>query len=178
MEIKSTDPASFRLVYDSCYSVLVKICYHIVYNMDIAEDLVQEAFVRFYMKNISFTSDDEAKYWLIRVAKNLALNHIRRSKRESNMVDKVKIGVALSPSAGNGGEKELLDSETIREVRSAVAALPENLRMVIILKEYGNMDYKAISKVLGISEGNVKIRVHRARKKLEESLAGDEAYVY
>ena len=94
------------------------------------------------------------------------------------MVDKVKIGVSLSPSAGNGGEKELLDSETIREVRSAVAALPENLRMVIILKEYGNMDYKAISKVLGISEGNVKIRVHRARKKLEESLAGDEAYVY
>ena len=59
-----------------------------------------------------------------------------------------------------------------------MAALPENLRMVIILKEYGNMDYKAISKVLGISEGNVKIRVHRARKKLEESLAGDEAYVY
>ncbi len=178
MEIKSTDPASFRLVYDSCYSVLVKICYHIVYNMDIAEDLVQEAFERFYLKNISFPSADEAKYWLIRVAKNLALNHIRRSKRESNMVDKVKIGVSLSPSAGNGGEKELLDSETIREVRSAVAALPENLRMVIILKEYGNMDYKAISKVLGISEGNVKIRVHRARKKLEESLAGDEAYVY
>ena len=178
MEIKSTDPASFRLVYDRCYSVLVKICYHVIYNMDIAEDLVQEAFERFYLKNMSFPNADEAKYWLIRVAKNLALNHVRRSKRESSMVDKVKMGVSLGSDSNNAGEKALFDSETIREVRSAVAALPENLRMVIILKEYGNMDYKAISKVLGISEGNVKIRVHRARKKLEESLAGDEAYVY
>ena len=50
--------------------------------------------------------------------------------------------------------------------------------MVIILKEYGDLDYKSIGKVLGISEGNVKVRVHRARKKLEETLAGEEAYVY
>ena len=56
--------------------------------------------------------------------------------------------------------------------------MPENLRLVVVLKEYGELDYKSIGKVLGISEGNVKIRVHRARKKLEETLAGDDAYVY
>ena len=71
-----------------------------------------------------------------------------------------------------------MEGETVKEVRAAIKALPENLRMVIILKEYGHLDYKAIGRVLGISEGNVKIRVHRARKKLEESLSGDEGYVY
>ena len=93
------------------------------------------------------------------------------------MVDKVK---QRSGTGANNrdGEKELLEGETVKEVRGAVKGLPDNLRMVIILKEYGGLDYKAIGKVLGISEGNVKIRVHRARKKLEESLAGDEAYVY
>ena len=177
MEIKSTDPASFRLVYDSCYSVLVKICYHVVYNMDIAEDLVQEAFERFYLKNISFPSADEAKYWLIRVAKNLALNHIRRNKREIEMVEKVKRMPSVAIDSRDGA-KEAIEAENREEVRKAIAALPENLRLVIQLKEFSGLDYKSISKVLGISETNVKVRVFRARKKLEEALSMEERDVY
>ena len=177
MEIKSTDSDSFRRVYDSCYSVLLKICYHVVYNMDIAEDLVQESFERFYLKNMTFPSDDDAKYWLIRVAKNLALNHIRRVKRESGMMEKVRLEAGNAANI-HDAQAELDESETIREVRKAVSSLPENLRLVVVLKEYGELDYKSIGKVLGISEGNVKVRVHRARKKLEETLAGDDAYVY
>ena len=48
MEIKSTDQSAFRNVYKECYPLLMKICYHIVYNLDIAQDLVQEAFERHY----------------------------------------------------------------------------------------------------------------------------------
>lgn len=177
MEIRSTDKESFTLVYDGCYRVLIRICYHVVYNMDIAEDLVQEAFERFYLKNMTFPSEDEAKYWLIRVVRNLALNHVRRKRRESTMMEKVRQRSSGGANARDA-QKELDESETIREVRKAVSGLPENLRMVIILKEYGDLDYKSIGKVLGISEGNVKVRVHRARKKLEETLAGEEAYVY
>ena len=177
MEIKSTDRDDFRLVYDANYHLLVQVIMHIVYNLEVAEDLTQEAFERFYVKNMTFPSEDDAKYWLLRVAKNLALNHVRRNKREGEMVEKVK-HMPHAAQDDRDGEREAIDAENRREVRAAIEALPENLRMVIILKEYGNMDYKAISKVLGISEGNVKIRVHRARKKLEESLAGDEAYVY
>ena len=97
----------------------MKICYHIVYNLDIAQDLVQEAFERFYLKNMTFPSEDDAKYWLIRVAKNLALNHVRRNKREINMVEKVR----QMPSSGTyvvDGVRELSDKETIREVRAAI----------------------------------------------------------
>jgi len=177
MEIKSTDRASFKLVYDECYVVLMRICYHVVYNVDIAEDLVQEAFERFYVKNMAFPSPEDAKYWLIRVAKNLALNHVRRNKREINMVEKVK----QKPSETvytKDGSKELTDKETVKEVRKAIDSLPDNLRMVILLKEYGDLDYRSISKVLGISESNVKVRVHRARKKLEEILLKEDGYVY
>lgn len=177
MEIKSSDKDSFRLVYDSCYKTLVRICYHVVYDLDTAKELVQEAFERFYLKNMSFPSEDEARYWLIRVAKNLALNHLRRFHREQAMVEKVKLSVATG-GASSDAQKALDDSETVRQVRKAVMALPDNLRMVVILKEYGDLDYKAIGKILGITEGNVKVRVHRARKKLEEALGGDEAYVY
>ena len=90
MEVKSTNRDDFRKVYDANYTLLMQVVMHIVYNQEIAEDLVQEAFERFYVKNISFPTMDEAKYWLLRVSKNLALNHIRRNKREIQLVEKVK----------------------------------------------------------------------------------------
>ena len=71
-----------------------------------------------------------------------------------------------------------MEEEERKAVRDAVNALPENLRSVIQLKEYSGLDYKAIGKVLGISETNVKVRVHRARKKLEEILSSEDKDVY
>ena len=169
MEVKSTNRDDFRKVYDANYTLLMQVVMHIVYNQEIAEDLVQEAFERFYVKNISFPTMDEAKYWLLRVSKNLALNHIRRNKREIQLVEKVK---KLPGETVNffDSSKAVIEEEERRNVREAVNSLPENLRSVIQLKEYSGLDYKAIGKVLGISETNVKVRVHRARKKLEEIL--------
>ena len=177
MEVKSTNRDDFRKVYDANYTLLMQVVMHIVYTQEIAEDLVQEAFERFYVKNISFPTMDEAKYWLLRVSKNLALNHIRRNKREIQLVEKVK---KLPGETVNffDSSKAVIEEEERRNVREAVNSLPENLRSVIQLKEYSGLDYKAIGKVLGISETNVKVRVHRARKKLEEILAAEDRDVY
>ena len=177
MEVKSTNRDDFRKVYDANYTLLMQVVMHIVYNQEIAEDLVQEAFERFYVKNISFPTMDEAKYWLLRVSKNLALNPIRRNKREIQLVEKVK---KLPGETVNffDSSKAVIEEEERRNVREAVNSLPENLRSVIQLKEYSGLDYKAIGKVLGISETNVKVRVHRARKKLEEILAAEDRDVY
>ena len=177
MEVKSTNRDDFRKVYDANYTLLMQVVMHIVYNQEIAEDLVQEAFERFYVKNISFPTMDEAKYWLLRVSKKLALNHIRRNKREIQLVEKVK---KLPGETVNffDSSKAVIEEEERRNVREAVNSLPENLRSVIQLKEYSGLDYKAIGKVLGISETNVKVRVHRARKKLEEILAAEDRDVY
>ena len=60
----------------------------------------------------------------------------------------------------------MLKKETREEVREALDKLPENLRIVLILKEYGELNYKEIGRSLGISEGNVKVRVFRARERL------------
>ncbi len=177
MEVKSTNRDDFRKVYDANYTLLMQVVMHIVYNQEIAEDLVQEAFERFYVKNISFPTMDEAKYWLLRVSKNLALNHIRRNKREIQLVEKVKKMPGETVNFFDSS-KAVIEEEEKRSVRDAINALPENLRSVIQLKEYSGLDYKAIGKILGISETNVKVRVHRARKKLEELLCSEDRDVY
>ena len=177
MEIKSTDRDDFRRIYDDNYHLLIQVIMHIVYNIEIAEDLTQEAFERFYVKNMTFPSEDDARYWLLRVSKNLALNHIRRNKREVEMVEKVRHIPSAAVETHDGAEAAV-EAENRREVRAAIEALPENLRMVIQLKEYSGLDYRSIAKVLGISETNVKVRVHRARKKLEEILSTEDRDVY
>ena len=177
MNIKSTDREDFKLIYDQNYELLMQVVVHIVCDIDVAEDLTQESFERFYVKNMTFPSEDDAKYWLLRVAKNLALNHIRHSKRETEIVEKVRHMPSQTIDERDGA-KAAIEAENRREVKAAIQSLPENLRMVIQLKEYSGLDYKAIAKVLGISETNVKVRVFRARKKLEEALSTEERDVY
>lgn len=175
MEIKSSDEQMFRQVYEEVFPVVMKVAYHVTYNIDVAEDICQEAFIRFYDKDMEFASEDDAKYWLIRVTKNLAINHVKRKMREQGMIDKIKKMPA--PGSYKDGGDELVLKETQALVREAVEKLPEKFRSVIVLKEYADMDYKQIGKVLQISESNVKVRVHRARKMMESMLDREEVNV-
>jgi RNA polymerase sigma-70 factor (ECF subfamily) len=174
MEIKSSENESFRLVYAEVFPVVMRVAYHVTYNMDVSEDICQEAFIRFYEKNIDFRSVDEAKYWLIRVTKNLAINVMKRKSREQAMVDKIKKAPKVPV---RNGEDALIDSETRTLVREAVEKLPEKLKSVLVLKEYADLNYKQIAGILHISESNVKVRVHRARKIMESMLDREEMHV-
>ena len=67
--------------------------------------------------------------------------------------------------------------ETRSNVQSALDALPFNLRAPLVFREYGDLSYKEIGAILGISESNVKVRIFRARERLEKTLGEGDAYV-
>ena len=71
----------------------------------------------------------------------------------------------------------MLREETKRHTIEALGKLPQNLKEVLILREYGDLNYKEIGKVLGITEGNVKVRMFRAREQLEKLLGEDDVYL-
>jgi len=153
----------FRKLYETVFPILFRVAYRITSSEEAAEDLCQEAFFRLHEKNMVFPSPDEAKYWLIRVVKNAALNYAKRKVRERKAYQKA---FREDTRKEETGENILLKKETREEVREALDKLPENLRIVLILKEYGELNYKEIGRSLGISEGNVKVRVFRARERL------------
>ncbi|MDR2363356.1 MAG: RNA polymerase sigma factor [Spirochaetaceae bacterium] len=162
--------AEFRKIYESTFMVLFRVAYRIVADEEAAEDLCQEAFFRLYEKNMVFPSPDEAKYWLIRVVKNAALNYAKRKDRERRAYQRAFREPAQTQETGEG---LLLRQETQNEIQDALKKLPENLRIVLILKEYGELNYKEIGRTLGISEGNVKVRIFRARERLAGILTKD-----
>jgi RNA polymerase sigma-70 factor (ECF subfamily) len=155
------------------FPVLFRVSFRITSNEEAAEDLCQDAFFRLYEKNMVFPNADEAKYWLIRVVKNASLNYIKRKGRERRAYQRAFREINQSPETG---EQFLLRKEGRDEVRKALEQLPDNLRMVLILKEYGELNYKEIGRVLGISEGNVKVRVFRARERLATLLPKEDSY--
>jgi RNA polymerase sigma-70 factor (ECF subfamily) len=167
-------PAAFRMLYDTVFPVLFRVAYHIAGSEEAAEDLCQEAFFKLYEKKMVFPSPDDAKYWLIRVVKNAALNYAKRKGRERKAYQKAFHEDKRTVETGEG---VLLKKEGQAEVREALQKLPANLRTVLILKEYSDMNYKEIGRTLGISEGNVKVRVFRARERLAALLAKDGSYV-
>ena len=159
----------FRRVYDSAFPVLFRVAFRITGSTEAAEDLCQDSFFRLYEKNMVFPNPEEAKYWLIRVVKNAALNYAKRKERERKAYQRAFREDFRQQESGEG---LLVKKETSEEIQKALEKLPENLRMVLILKEYAEMNYKEIGRVLGISEGNVKVRVFRARERLAALLQG------
>lgn len=145
------------------FPVLMRVAYHVTYNVDASEDICQEAFIRFYNRELSFPSDDDAKYWLIRVTKNLSINYVKRKGREQAAFDRIK---KMPLPSMKTGEDHVLSDETRSIVQHAIQQLPEKLRTVLVLKEYGDLNYKEIAKILHITESNVKVRAHRARLQL------------
>ena len=153
----------FRRIYEKAFPILFRVAFRIANSEEAAEDLCQEAFFRLYEKKMVFPNPEEATYWLIRVVKNAALNYAKRKERERKVYQKAfREGFRQEET----GESLLIEAENMAEVKNALDKLPENLRIVLVLKEYADMNYKEIGKVLNISEGNVKVRVFRAREKL------------
>ncbi len=165
---------TFEKVYQTVYPILIRVSYHITGDLAIAEDLCQEAFIRYYQRETPFPSLDQAKYWLIRVVKNLAFNHEKRRGRERRAHDRV---LKEPQREVESGETEVIKKETYEIVKSALYKLPYKLRTVLVLREYGGLNYKEIAAILKITEGNVKVRVFRAREQLSTLIDEEEVYV-
>lgn len=165
----AADPADFRKLYDSTMPLLFRISWRIVNDEEAAEDLVHDSYIKANEKKMVFPSLEDAKFWLIRVVKNASLNYAKRKVRERKAYTKA---LYEDKRQQVSGETELLRKETQSLTADALKKLPVSLRNVIILREYGELNYKEIGKVLGITEGNVKVRMFRAREQLEKILGG------
>jgi RNA polymerase sigma factor (sigma-70 family) len=173
-QLHAADSADFKTIYNATMQVLYKISYRIVNDEEAAEDLVHDSLIKANEKALVFPSVNDAKYWLIRVVKNASLNYVKRKQRERRAYERA---LYEDHRTVTSGETDLLKSESVKTAQAALNKLPPHLKEVLVLREYGELNYKEIGKVLGITEGNVKVRVFRAREKLMTLLGEDDVYL-
>ena len=165
---------TFEAVYEALFPVIFRVSLRVTGDREIAEDLCHEAFIKLMERPNLLPDLDQCKYWLIRVVKNLSLNYEKRKNREKAAYSRL---TRLSIGVSESSEKQLIREETRSTVQKALDNLPYNLRVPLVFREYGDLSYREIGTILGISENNVKVRIFRAREHLEKLLMEGDAYV-
>ena len=173
-ETRCEDQADFRKLYDATMQLLFKVSYRIVDDEEAAEDLVHDSYIKANEKKMVFPSMDDAKFWLIRVVKNASLNYAKRKTREAKAYHKA---LYEGRQHIDSGEVDLLKAETIEKVKEILDKLPPKMKEVLVLREYGDLNYKEIGEALGITEGNVKVRVFRAREQITKMIGEGDVYM-
>jgi RNA polymerase sigma-70 factor (ECF subfamily) len=145
-------------------------------NESEAADLAEEAFVRIYEHRASFKPRSKFSTWLYTIATNLARDMQRyRARHPQVSLDAVagETGRDLKevlPDAGPNPGQSLEAGERAEAVRRAVAALPEELRVPLVLAEYEEKSHDEIAQILDCSAKAVEMRIYRARNQLRTQL--------
>ncbi len=156
-------------------NALHTFAYHLAYNEEDAQDLVQETYLKAYKAIDSYFEGTNAKAWLFKILKNNYINQYRRkSKRPRNVDYEEFVGVHESEDSHLTGKvdlrEEIYEDLMGDEVTIAINALPIDFRTVILLCDVEGFTYEEISKILDVPIGTVRSRLHRARNMLKEKL--------
>lgn len=145
---------------------IYQLAYRITGNREDAWDAAQEAFVKAYRSLRSFRGAAAFSSWLHRIAVNAALDIVRRRKEHSeDPLDEAAMGSGHDP----GDEVERKDVH--RRIHRAIAALPVDHRVVVVLRDIQGLAYDEIAKVLQVPIGTVRSRLRRGRETLRVMLA-------
>lgn len=152
---------------------IMTFIFRFVGDMDQAEDLVQDTFVKVYTHRHYYKEIAKFSTWIYTIAGNLARTELRKKKRRkvtslSHMgtEDKDYDLPAVQPDSG-----ELVQSEFVeKQIQRAIEELPQHFKTVIILRDIQELSYEEISKIVDVPLGTVKSRINRARLQLQESL--------
>ena len=150
-----------------------RLLYRMMGSKEDAEDLTQETFLSLHRYGHRFRAEARFSTFVYRVAANAALNRRRSLGRGRARVEKLKHRQAAGddlPSAPRDPEDSTLGAELSSHVRDALEQLSPSLRMPVVLYDIEGLAYGEIAKVLGIAEGTVKSRIHRARQALRDQL--------
>ena len=140
---------------------------------DDARDIMQDAYIKAYTKLHQFNNEALFSTWLIRIAINEALQHLRKKKRQTTVLgtpEPLEVLYNISDTDQMNPEKQAMNNETSELLKKAVDRLPEKYKVVYVLHQLEGLTNQEISDCLQLSDSNVKVRLHRAKKQLKDEL--------
>lgn len=154
---------------------LYTFAYHLTYNEEDANDLVQETYLKAHRFIDSYQAGTNAKAWLFRILKNAFINQYRKKSKRPMEVDYEEVVNFHDEEDSNYSSyldlrEEMFQGMMGDEVTTAINSLPVDFRVIILLCDIEGFTYEEISKIVNIPLGTVRSRLHRARNTLKERL--------
>ncbi|WP_208322277.1 MULTISPECIES: RNA polymerase sigma factor SigE [unclassified Mumia] len=145
-----------------------RLAYRLTGNQHDAEDLTQEVFIRVFRSLESF-KPGSFEGWIHRITTNLFLDRVRRKSKFR--FDRFAEGAEERLTAADPSPERVWNDATLdADVEGALAALPDEFRVAVVLCDIEGLSYEEIADVLGVKLGTVRSRIHRGRKQLRVSL--------
>lgn len=156
-------------------NALYNFAYHLCYNEDDANDLVQETYLKAFRFIDKYISGTNAKAWLFKILKNAFINQYRKKSKRPQQVDYEEIATYHDSEEGSYVDfmdlrEEIFEGMMGDEITVAINSLPIDFRTVILLCDIEDFTYEEIAKIIDIPIGTVRSRLHRARNMLKEKL--------
>lgn len=145
---------------------LVRVIHQLVHNLDLAEDLAQDTFLKVYQRLDQFDPSRRFGPWLFQVGVNHTLDHLRKQKRRGWWMLFSEGGEDRPTDPAVSDPR--LNLDLAQEVDQTLAELPEKDRVVLVLREMENMSTSEIAAILGRKEATVRWRLAEARQKFEQ----------
>lgn len=147
----------FEVIYKTYWDKIFRLCMGYVNDYGLAQDLAQETFILVWQKLESFRNESSIGTWIFRIATNNCLRQIEKEKR----FPKTELPVHISQ------EKSVSIEPQIQFLYKCIAALPEIDRIIISL-ELEDVKQAEIATIVGLSEANIRVKIHRIKEKLTQ----------
>jgi RNA polymerase sigma factor (sigma-70 family) len=146
------------VLFDRYHAPLFNFYCRLTGDRTLSEDLVQDVFFRILKYRHTYKPGTQFRAWMYQIARNARMDSFRKSKPEVEFQPEMVKGERPADTVQQAQEAELL--------HRALMQLPEEKREVLILSRFQELKYDEIAKLMGIEEGTVKVRVHRALQEL------------
>lgn len=166
---KKGDQKAYYEIYKLYSKAMYNICFRITGVEEVAEDVLQEAFVSAFQNIKSFKGRSSFGAWLKKIVVNRAISYLRKQQ-----MDMIELDERIEVVEEAGDDIELVLKVNI--VKEAIQKLPNGFRVVFSLYLLEGYDHKEIAEILGITESTSKSQYNRAKKKLKEIIKEEVYY--
>ena len=169
---QSHDAEALEEIYRRYVRRVFGLCRYMLDSREIAEDATSEVFLKLQRLIESYDGSIPFPKWLLHVTGNQCIDALRRRKRGQQVIVEVEDRVAIIEAATSEPSPlaAVLSAEERAQVRDAIARLPENYRVPLVLRYYGELSYDEIAQQLGLQRNYVAALIFRAKQELRRKL--------
>lgn len=175
LRVQQGDKSAYDLLVIKYQHRIIQLVNRYIKDPSDAQDVAQEAFIKAYRALGNFRGESAFYTWLYRIAINTAKNYLMsRSRRNADaqvdILDAEQIEKAPQLQGMETPERQLLNEEIVETIKTAIAKLPEEMRVAIMLREFEGMSYEEIAEAMDCPVGTVRSRIFRAREAIDSKL--------
>lgn len=168
--VMNGDVSAYSPLVEKHKNLVYSIVFRILNNREDAEEIAQDTFLKAYSSLASFEKKSKFSTWLYRIAYNNAISKKRKKRLDEVEIDD-HIMFNYSTDEISASVHKVEESEQIKMIDTALHSLPDEDNLLIDLFYRSGNSIEDISSITGLSQSNVKVRLHRIRKKLYESVS-------